>query len=66
MYGKCPIYELLNTWELLVSRNRLTGGGCKPVYAAVYGNVVVVNDTFKRQFKLSGVDIGDDRKGTID
>ena len=25
----------------------------------------MVNDTFKRQFKLSGVDIGDDRKGTI-
>jgi hypothetical protein len=31
-------------------RNRLTGGGFKPVYAADHGNVLVVNDTFKRQY----------------
>ena len=27
---------------------------------------LVVNDTFKRQFQLSGADTGDDRKGTVD
>ena len=36
------------------------------MYAADFGNVLVVNDTFKRQFQLSGVDIGDDRKRTVD
>ena len=61
-----PYTELFITWELLVSRNRLTGGGCKPVYAACFGNRLVVNDTFKRQNQLSGVDTGDDRKGTIE
>ena len=50
---------------VLVSRNRLSGGGCKPLYAADFGNELVVNDTFKRQFKLSGADTGDDRKGTV-
>jgi len=50
----------------LVSRNRFAGEGCKPVYAAGNGNVLVVNDTFKRQFQLSGGNIGDDRKGTVD
>jgi hypothetical protein len=50
----------------MVSRNRLAGGGCKPVYAADFGNELVVNDTFKRQCKLSGANIGDDRKGTVD
>ena len=34
--------------------------------AAGNGNVLVVNDTFKRQFQLSGGNIGDDRKGTVD
>ncbi|MDR0725430.1 MAG: hypothetical protein LBF59_05410 [Prevotellaceae bacterium] len=29
-------------------RNRLTGGGFKPVYAADIGNELVVNDTFKK------------------
>ena len=33
---------------VLASRNRLAGGGCKPVYAAEMGNCEVVNDTFKR------------------
>jgi hypothetical protein len=28
-------------------RNRLTGGGCKPAYAAEPGNRLVVNDTLK-------------------
>jgi hypothetical protein len=28
-------------------RNRLTGGGCKPVYAADTGNGLVVNDILK-------------------
>jgi len=50
----------------MVSRNRFAGEGCKPVYAAGNGNVLVVNDTFKRQFQLSGGNIGDDRKGTVD
>ena len=27
---------------------------------------LVVNDTFKRQFQLSGAYTGDDRKGTVD
>ena len=49
----------------MVSRNRLTGGGYKPVYAAYMGNLSVVNDTFKRQLELSGANTGDDRKGTI-
>ena len=31
----------------MTSRNRLTGGDCKPVYAAVPGNRPVVNDTLK-------------------
>jgi hypothetical protein len=35
----------------MASRNRLSGGGCKPVYAADFGSELVVNDTFKRQFK---------------
>ena len=56
----------VNYMGVLVSRNRLSGGGCKPVYAADFGNELVVNDTFKRQFKLSGADTGDDRKGTIE
>ena len=42
------------------------GGGCKPVYAADIRNGSVVNDTFKRQFKLSGENKGDDRKGTVE
>ena len=58
--------ELLITWESLVSRSRLTGGGCKPVYAAETGNFLVVNDTLKRQRELSGEGTGGDRKGTID
>jgi hypothetical protein len=28
-------------------RNRLTGEGCKPVYAAENGNVLVINDILK-------------------
>ena len=36
------------------------------MYAANLGNELVVSDTFKRQFKLSGVNTGDDRKGTIE
>jgi len=36
------------------------------VYAANLGNRKVVNDTFRRQRKLSGVNTGDDRKGTIE
>ena len=60
------VHKPLITWESLASRNRLTGGGCKPVYAAESGNCLVVNDTFKRQRKLSGVDTGVDRKGTIE
>jgi hypothetical protein len=48
------------------SRNRLAGGGYKPVYAAESGNRLVVNDTFKRQCKLSGADTEDDRKETVD
>jgi hypothetical protein len=43
----------------MVSRNRLAGGDCKPVYAADFGNDLVVNDTFKRQIYLSGADTGD-------
>ena len=50
----------------MVSRNRLSGGGCKPVYAAFSGSRFVVNDTFKRQYYLSGADIRDDRKGTVE
>jgi hypothetical protein len=50
----------------MVSRNRLAGGGCKPVHAADFGNGLVVNDAFKRQHKLSGADTGDDRKGTVE
>jgi len=50
----------------LFSRNRFTGGGCKPVYAADFRNGLVVNDTLKRQFELSGVDTGVDRKGTVE
>jgi hypothetical protein len=38
--------KLQTTWEP-ASRNRLTGGGCKPVYAADNGNILVVNDTLK-------------------
>jgi len=65
-WNGCHFAKLLITWELLVSRNRLTRGGCKPVYAAVQGNLTVVNDTFKRQRKLSGGNTGGDCKGTID
>jgi hypothetical protein len=36
------------------------------VYAADFGNLSVVNDTFKRQLKLSGADTEDDRKGTVE
>ena len=54
--------ELLNTWEILASRIRFTGGGCKLVYAADIGNFAVVNDTFKRQLKLSGANTGDEHK----
>jgi hypothetical protein len=36
------------------------------VYAADYGKVLVVNDTLKRQLKLSGEDTRDDRKGTVE
>ena len=50
----------------MVSRNRRSGGDCKPVYAAISGSRIVVNDTFKRQFKLSGVNTRDDRKGTVE
>jgi hypothetical protein len=46
----------------LAYRIRLAGGGCKPVYAAIAETYIVVNDTFKRQYKLSGEDIGDERK----
>jgi hypothetical protein len=44
----------------MVSRNRFTGGGCKPVYAADFGNGLVVNDTLKRQYQLSGENKGDE------
>ena len=50
----------------LASRNRPAGEGCQPVYAADNGNILVVNNTFKRQYQLSGADIGDDRKGTVE
>jgi hypothetical protein len=43
-------------------RNRLIGGGYKPEYAADFGNVLIVNNTLKRQYKLSGMYIGDERK----
>jgi len=47
---ECAIMRrLLITWEM-ASRNRLTGGDCKPVYAADIGNVLVVNDTLKGSF----------------
>jgi hypothetical protein len=46
----------------LTYRIRLTGGGSKPVYAADTETQLVVNDTLKRQLKLSGVDTGDERK----
>ena len=36
------------------------------MYAADFGNVLVVNDTFKRQFQLSGANTRDDRKGTVE
>jgi hypothetical protein len=53
--------KLQTTWEP-TSRNRLTGGDCKPVYAADIGNILVVNDTLKRQRELSGADTGDERE----
>jgi hypothetical protein len=65
-WNGCHFAKLPNTWELLVSRSRLTGGGYKPVYAAETGNREVVNDTLKRQRKLSGVNTGGDCKGTIE
>jgi hypothetical protein len=46
----------------MTCRNRLAGGDCKPEYAADYGNVLVVNDTFKRQNNLSGENVGDERE----
>jgi len=36
------------------------------VNAADFGNGLVVDDTFKRQYELSGTDTGDDRKGTVE
>jgi len=39
--------KLLITWEV-TSRNRLSGGDCKPVYAADFGNGLAVRDIFKR------------------
>ena len=53
----------MGVWSLA---NRFAGKGCKPVYAADFRNELVVNDTFKRQFELSGANTRDDRKGTVE
>ena len=51
---------------VLVSRNRLTGEGSKPVYAADFGNRLGSERYIKRQNNLTGADTGDDRNGTVE
>jgi len=52
----------MGVWPPVVALQEETTNRCM----LLISKELVVNDTFKRQFQLSGADTGDDRKGTVD